>query len=63
MGRKPGGARDHRPVRPNVAAFLASDLSGYVNGLMIPVDGGASAMTQSSFAKDILEVRDAFIAG
>ncbi|MFF1919795.1 SDR family NAD(P)-dependent oxidoreductase [Streptomyces sp. NPDC058221] len=45
-----------------VAAFLASDLSGYVNGLLIPVDGGASAMTQSSFAQDILDVRDAFLA-
>lgn len=45
-----------------VAAFLASDLAGYVNGLLIPVDGGASAMTQSSFAQDILDVRDAFLA-
>lgn len=37
----------------NVALFLASDLSAYVNGTIIPIDGGASAITQNSFAADI----------
>jgi len=37
-----------------VATFLASDLSEYVAGATIPVDGGATAVTQGSFATDVV---------
>ena len=37
-----------------VATFLASDLAGYVTGTTIPVDGGATAITQGTFATDVV---------
>lgn len=37
-----------------VATFLASDLADYVTGVTIPVDGGATAVTQGSFATDVV---------
>ena len=37
-----------------VATFLASDLAAYVTGVTIPVDGGATAVTQGSFATDVV---------
>jgi NAD(P)-dependent dehydrogenase (short-subunit alcohol dehydrogenase family) len=37
-----------------VATFLASDLAQYVTGAVIPVDGGATAVTQGSFATDVV---------
>lgn len=36
-----------------VAVFLGSDLSEHVNGVTISVDGGATAVTLSTFATDI----------
>ncbi|WP_430593221.1 SDR family NAD(P)-dependent oxidoreductase [Humidisolicoccus flavus] len=36
-----------------VATFLGSDLSEYVMGTVIPVDGGATAVTQGTFATDV----------
>lgn len=37
-----------------VATFLASDLASFVTGVTIPVDGGATAVTQGSFATDVV---------
>ncbi|GAA4680654.1 SDR family NAD(P)-dependent oxidoreductase [Frondihabitans cladoniiphilus] len=37
-----------------VATFLASDLAEYVTGVVIPVDGGATAITQGTFATDVV---------
>lgn len=37
----------------DVAVFLGSGLSRYVTGAVIPVDGGATAVTQGSFSVDV----------
>ncbi len=44
-----------------VALFLASDLSAYVNGAVLPVDGGASAITQNTFGAEITAVTGDFL--
>lgn len=44
----------------NVALFLASDLSGYVNGVTIPVDGGGLVVSDGSFLKETLAAAEAF---
>jgi len=36
-----------------VATFLASDLSEFVNGVTIPVDGGVTAITLGNFAMEV----------
>lgn len=38
-----------------VATFLASDLADYVTGVTIPVDGGATAVTQGTFSTDVVK--------
>jgi NAD(P)-dependent dehydrogenase (short-subunit alcohol dehydrogenase family) len=45
-----------------VATFLASDLSEYVTGTVIPVDGGATAVTQGTFATEVVAAAQAFSA-
>lgn len=43
-----------------VATFLASDLAAYVTGVTIPVDGGATAVTQGTFATDVVAAADEY---
>jgi NAD(P)-dependent dehydrogenase (short-subunit alcohol dehydrogenase family) len=40
--------------------FLASDLSRFVNGVALPVDGGANAVTVGRFGEITTQVRSAF---
>lgn len=44
-----------------VATFLASDLSRYVNGALIPVDGGATTVTLGTFATDVVAAAEEFL--
>jgi len=46
----------------SVVVFLASDLSAYVNGTVIPVDGGLTAVTQSTYLADVRKATAAFLA-
>jgi NAD(P)-dependent dehydrogenase (short-subunit alcohol dehydrogenase family) len=45
-----------------VAAFLASDAAEFVTGAIIPVDGGATAVTQGSFGVDAAAATREFLA-
>lgn len=45
-----------------VATFLASEMSAYVNGAVIPVDGGATSVTLGTFATDVVSAAEEFIA-
>lgn len=53
-GTQPIGRTGRADDIAKVATFLASDLSDYVTGVTIPVDGGATAVTQGSFAVDVV---------
>ncbi|WLP92331.1 glucose 1-dehydrogenase [Gordonia sp. NB41Y] len=46
----------------SVATFLASDMSDYVNGVVIPVDGGATSVTLGTFATDVVTAAEEFTA-
>lgn len=52
-GTMPSGRVGFADDIARVAVFLASDLSAHVTGATIPVDGGATAVTLSSFGRDI----------
>jgi len=45
-----------------VATFLASDLAAYVTGTTIPVDGGATAITQNTFNVDVVAAATEYLA-
>lgn len=45
-----------------VVVFLASDSSAYVNGVVLPIDGGATAVTMGSFGADIVKAAEEFMA-
>jgi NAD(P)-dependent dehydrogenase (short-subunit alcohol dehydrogenase family) len=46
----------------DVAVFLASDLSRYITGTVIPIDGGASAITQGTFGVDVVKAAKDYLA-
>lgn len=47
----------------NAALFLASDLSAYVSGTVIPVDGGISSYTLSTSDEEIFAAAQDFVRG
>ncbi|GAA1487557.1 SDR family NAD(P)-dependent oxidoreductase [Brachybacterium sacelli] len=61
-GTQPIGRTGTADDVAKVATFLASDLSGYVTGTVIPVDGGATAVTQGTFSTDVVAVAAEFTA-
>lgn len=47
----------------DVVVFLASELSRYVTGVVVPIDGGATAITQGSFGVDVVKAAEEFSNG
>ena len=46
----------------NAALFLASDMSAYISGVILPVDGGITAYTQSTSDADIFKAAKDFVS-
>nr|WP_255499450.1 SDR family oxidoreductase [Aeromicrobium senzhongii] len=46
-----------------VALFLASDLSAFVNGVVIPVDGGLTAVGQGAYVSSVEAATKRFLGG
>lgn len=44
------------------AVFLASDLSGFVNGVVLPVDGGVTSTNLGSFTDDLTAAGTAYLS-
>lgn len=61
-GTQPIGRVGQADDIAKAAVFLASDLSEFVTGVTLPVDGGATAITQGNFATDVVAAGQEFLA-
>jgi len=59
---QPGGRVGYPRDIAEVAVFLGSDSSAYVNGAVIPVDGGCTAVTMGTFATEAVQAAEEFLA-
>jgi NAD(P)-dependent dehydrogenase (short-subunit alcohol dehydrogenase family) len=59
----PIGRVGHPKDIAEAAVFLASDASSFIAGVALPVDGGAMAVTLSSFGVDAPQAAKEFLAG